>query len=317
MSLFHRLLSGLALLLLSFGLQAQPLLSASELGALIEHDDAIRLVDIRSPQDFASQHIIGSVSAPYERWRGPADNPGLTPSLPVLTELVQELGLEPDTHTTIVFGGNDFTAFGGAARVYWTLKSLGAENLSILNGGLKSWQDADLPTGIKTVQIQRSEWQPQWDNRYSADRDDVLADLQNDSTSLLVDARPATFFKGEVGHAAARAKGTLPGAVNLNNAEFFRPDSAVLLDEAALAEKAASLPAAADSDQATVAFCNTGHWASTEWFVLSEILQRPNVQMYAGSMVDWTQSESPLPMASEPGRVEQLKEKLQSWIGKS
>jgi len=37
-----------------------------------------------------------------------------------------------------------------------------------------------------------------------------------------------------------------------------------------------------------VTFCNTGHWAATVWFGLSEIAKVPNVKMYDGSMAHWT-----------------------------
>ncbi len=40
---------------------------------------------------------------------------------------------------------------------------------------------------------------------------------------------------------------------------------------AALAEKA--VPAGP-----AVAYCNTGHWAATDWFVLSEVLGRKDVE---------------------------------------
>jgi hypothetical protein len=63
---------------------------------------------------------------PLRRWRAAGKNPGLPPTLSEMTALVQELGLSPDTPTVVVYTGIDATDFGGAARVYWTLKSLGA-----------------------------------------------------------------------------------------------------------------------------------------------------------------------------------------------
>ena len=37
-----------------------------------------------------------------------------------------------------------------------------------------------------------------------------------------------------------------------------------------------------------ISYCNTGHWAATVWFGLSEIAQIPNVKMYDGGMTHWT-----------------------------
>ena len=40
-----------------------------------------------------------------------------------------------------------------------------------------------------------------------------------------------------------------------------------------------------------ISYCNTGHTAATNWFVLSEVLGRPDVGLYDGSMTDWTQDD--------------------------
>ncbi|MDJ0931349.1 rhodanese-like domain-containing protein [Breoghania sp.] len=37
-----------------------------------------------------------------------------------------------------------------------------------------------------------------------------------------------------------------------------------------------------------MSYCNTGHWASANWFVLHELLGYENVKLYDVSMVGWT-----------------------------
>ena len=49
-------------------------------------------------------------------------------------------------------------------------------------------------------------------------------------------------------------------------------------------------------------YCNTGHWAATDWFVLSEILGRKDVKLYSGSMVEWTADAQP-PACLRPHQV--------------
>ena len=58
---------------------------------------------------------------------------------------------------------------------------------------------------------------------------------------------------------------------------------------------------------ATIAYCNTGHWAATDWFVLHELLGRKQARLYAGSMVEWTSNASrPLEFgAHQMGRSEE------------
>lgn len=307
---FRLVLLWLAAALLPLGASAAaPLLSPAELQAL-QQRQPVRLIDTREAPAYALQHLPGAVSAPYARWRGPATNPGQLPTLPVLTELVRELGLTPDTHAVIVYSGTDSTDFGSAARVYWTLKSLGMNQLSILNGGLTAWKAAGLPVSQQPARAERSDWQPRLHTRWMATQDEVQGQLGS-SEVLLVDSRPAAFFEGRKLHAAARALGSLPGAVNLDSDLFFEPGSAALMPLPALNAEAAAL--GDRPGQATVAFCNTGHWAATDWFVLSEVLGRPDVKLYPGSMVEWTRAPQPLPMINEPDRLGKLGYMLAAW----
>src|SRR3990172_7881718 len=112
---------------------AQPLLTPVELQSQL-NDPGLRVIDIRDPKSYATQHIPGAVNAPYGRWRGPASNPGELPELKKLTDLVQSLGLSAGTHAVVVSSGADATDFGASARVYWTLKVLELKELSIFDG---------------------------------------------------------------------------------------------------------------------------------------------------------------------------------------
>ncbi len=68
-----------------------------------------------------------------------------------------------------------------------------------------------------------------------------------------------------------------------------------------------------DTTQPTVSFCNTGHWAATNWFVLSEVLGQKDVKLYPESMVGW--SRAGLPMANVPSRLEQFWMQLKEAAG--
>lgn len=306
--LLRLLLPCLAWAAASAALAAQPLVSPAQLKALA--DAGARVIDVREGPAYAMQHVPGAVSAPYPRWRATGKNPGLPPTLPELTALVQELGLTPDTPVVIVYTGIDATDFGGAARVYWTLKSLGARQLAILNGGLTAWKAAGLPVSEQPATAARSTWQPQFNPQWMATRQQVRASL-DEAGVLRVDARPAPFYQGRIATDLARARGTLPGAVNLDSENWFELGSAALMDKAGLQDEADKLNAGAD--QPIIAFCNAGHWSATDWFVLSEVLGRAKVRMYPGSIIDWSSAAAALPMDNEPGRWQQLRYAALTW----
>ncbi|GAB2704364.1 rhodanese-like domain-containing protein [Comamonas sediminis] len=289
---------------------AQPLLSPAELASAQQGAAAPVVIDIREPKLYAEGHIPGALNAPYSKWRGPATNPGELPDLPKLTALVQSLGLTPATHAVVVSTGADATDFGAMARVYWSLKVLGLKELSIVNGGMKTWVADGKPVSTEAPQVQASSYQPVLDESLIATRDQVRShvDLSN---AALVDSRPDAFYQGKTRAPAAKLSGTLPGAQQLDFNQWFVKGTAQFVDQATarqIAEKVSR-----KDGQDTVAFCNTGHWAATDWFGLSEMAGLPNVKLYAGSMVDWTQQPGAPAMENQPGRAESLAYDAKQW----
>ena len=57
-----------------------------------------------------------------------------------------------------------------------------------------------------------------------------------------------------------------------------------------------------------VSFCNTGHWAATNWFALSELAGIEGVRLYPESVVGW--SNAGLEMANVPGLFQNLLNKI-------
>lgn len=288
---------------------AAPLVEPAELAAKL-NDPAVRIVDVRDGRNEAGKtpyelgHLPGAVHAPYSQWRGPKENPGALPDAARLTQLIQRLGLDRDTEAVLVYEGKDATDFGSAARVYFTLKAAGLSKLSILNGGMKAWRAAGKPVTTDVASVKPSGYVASLDERMIATRQEVEQAVKG-RTATLIDARPPAFFQGETRHAAAKVPGTIEGAKNVSHSVWFGKDSSALLpaDEIRrIAQSNGIVPAPQGSQ--TVSFCNTGHWASTNWFVLSEVLGDRNVAMYPDSMVDW--SASGLPMSNVPNRLKQL-----------
>jgi len=293
---------------------AQPLLSPDELSARLG-DPALRIVDIRATpareaSSYASGHIPGALSAPYGKWRGPAANPGALPDAAALQSLIRSLGIDAGTPVVVAAEGKDTTEFGAAARVYWTLKAAGLTRLSILNGGMKAWRAAGGAVTADVRAVAPSQFVVAWNPQIIASREEVQQAAAQQS-DLLLDARPLAYFRGESRHPAARAPGTLVGAKNVPHDVWFVGDSARLQSTADAQRIAAEHGIA--TDQPTVSFCNTGHWAATNWFVLSEVLGQKDVKLYPESMVGWSQAG--LPMDHVPGRLQQFWLQFREAIG--
>jgi thiosulfate/3-mercaptopyruvate sulfurtransferase len=255
---------------------AEPLVSAEWLKGHLS-DPSVVVLDVRSSVDgggaeaYARAHIPGAVHSDYDKagWR--VTRNGVPLMLP-----------------------------SSAARIYWTLKIAGHPAVSILDGGFAAWQAAAYPVEsgkrtpsprIFTVKFDQS----------------LLAEMQQverNEQATLVDARPASFFEGKVKAPASKAYGHIPGALNVDSASFYDPATNRLRPPEQLAAIAQAIPSGP-----VVAYCNTGHWAATDWFVLSAILHRPDVRLYDGSMVEWT-ADAHRPVASSRTRFDDLKKAL-------
>lgn len=283
-----------------------PLLAPADLVTVIE-TQAPLILDIREPGTpdaagtYAAGHIAGAVSAPYALFRGPDENPGQVPPEAELTRVLQSLGVTADRPTIIVHQGRDETDFGAAARVYWTLQSSGVGNLAILNGGITAWTAANQPLETGPVTPTPSDITVTFSDRWLATEADVLAVVEGNAEATLLDARPEAFWQGRQSHGAAARPGTLPQSQFFTHSNWFDRGPAIV--DAASARALAEQAGYAD-DAALISFCNTGHWAATNWFALSELAGIDNVRLYPDSMVGW--SNAGHAMANVPGPLRRV-----------
>lgn len=284
----------------------------------LAHAVAPRVVHITG--DVSAGLIPGAVFVPYSEFRGPTGNAGQLPALEKLQALVQKLGIDAQTPAVVVHQGNSASDFGAATRVYWTLKSLGVQQLAVLNGGFQQWLSAGLPVSQQPALVQPSGFTPDWQDTWRISAEQLAQSLEDDRFRL-IDSRPADFYTGR--QAVAVRPGTIPGADNLSFETWF--DGALLkpLDQLQpLAASSSVFNASSDNHtltdltpgvaSTTVAFCNTGHWASINWFVLSELLNVPDTRLYAESVVEWAQQARP--MDNQPGRLNWYWGITRNWL---
>ncbi len=267
------------------------LIDAAGLNARLGEKSLV-VVDIRSGETrengralFQAGHVPGSVHADYAHasWRLPREKTSVYLPEPAQFEaLAGDLGIAPESDVVIVHEGSDASSFGAAARVYWSFKAMGHASIAILDGGYRAWsanKARRIETGasLPAPSIYEARLVPE----LRASLDEVLAAEKNGA--ILIDSRPESFFSGLEKHKAVAGFGHIPGAVNIPHARAIGPDFK-LRDRASLAKE---FGAAAKADTA-IAYCNTGHWGATDWFVMSEILGQKGVKLYDGSMLEYS-----------------------------
>ena len=270
------------------------------------------MLDIRSAIDgggvkaYSEAHIPGSVHSDYDKagWRVTRNNvPFMLPTTAELEKLIGDIGIDEDSHVVVVPAGVSYTDFGSAARTYWTLKVVGLKNVSILDGGVAAWRAAGLPVETGEKKPSATIFAATLDKSLIAQGAEVET-LESKGGGTLIDARPASFFLGKEKAPNASAYGHIPGSLNVDSASFYDSKTNRLKPQAELAKLATSIPAGP-----AVSYCNTGHWAATDWFVLHELLGRQDVRLYDGSMVEWTANPN-RPVESSRTKWDDLKKAL-------
>jgi thiosulfate/3-mercaptopyruvate sulfurtransferase len=273
---------------------APPLVEPEWLAARLG-DPGLLILDIRSVVDggaraaYEAGHIPGAVHTDYAKdgWRvvrGMAT--GLLPERADLAALLGRVGLLPHHHAIIVGAGTSVGDFSAAARVYWTLKVAGHRRSSILDGGMIAWQrDASrrVETGSGRAPAPAPGYPVALEGVLRADLGAVESAVSGRDVVLL-DSRTADFFEGRAKSPQAARPGRLPGALQLDHALAFDKAAQKLRSPAELERLFAAIPR-----QPVINYCNTGHQAATNWFILSELLGWPNVSLYDGSLSEWTQ----------------------------
>lgn len=287
-----------------------PLVSVDWLGTHLG-DPGLVVVDIRSAIDgggaraYAAAHVPGAVHSDYDKaWRVTRHNvPFLLPGVPVLERLIGELGIDETSRVVVVPAGVHVTDFGAAARVYWTLKVAGVKAVSILDGGFAAWRQAGLPVAQGVTAPSPAIFTATVDDSLLAQLPDIEK-IRRDGGATLLDARPASYFTGKEKASRVAAYGHIPGALDLDSAGFYDAKANRLKPREELAAIASKIPSGP-----VVSYCNTGHWAATDWFVLHEVLGRRNVRLYDGSMIEWA-ADASRPVESARTKWDDLKKAL-------
>ncbi|CAN1532145.1 SseA Rhodanese-related sulfurtransferase [Rhabdaerophilaceae bacterium] len=268
-----------------------PLLSCDWLDGHLDQPDLV-LIDLRLAVDggvggYREGHIPGAVFSDYaaDGWRmRVGDVPGLLPDAAHLAGLFGRLGIVPESHVILIPAGTSANDLAASARAYWTLRVAGHSRISILDGGTRGWRLAGYP--IELLENTPSDCGP-----YPVHLDLTLrsqaADVGAVSAQTLMDARSRSYFVGAEKAPEARRAGHIPGAVSADYTENFDKDRSSLRPKNELDAHFANVPKGP-----VISYCNTGHTAALNWFVLSEVLARPAVTLYDGSMTDWTQDDA-------------------------
>lgn len=192
----------------------------------------------------STEHIPGSIVIPYTQFL----NDTAVLSADELAPLLGEAGISRED--AVIVYGECMPCGGGPAPatfIYWILRSLGHDNVKVLDGMVEDWAAAGLPTSTDAGILPAKAFVPRVSSNFSAEYSYVES-----GQAQIVDARSIGEF----------ATSSIPGAINIPYESVISGNR--LRDESRLERIFGIL----DREQPVVVFTNTGLKASVVWYAL-------------------------------------------------
>ncbi len=162
--------------------------------------------------EFRQTHIPGAVFFDIDAIADLESGlPHMLPKPDTLAAEMSALGLG-DGMRFVVY---DALGLFAAARVWWTLRAYGVEDVRILEGGLPKWIKEGRPVESGEAHPKPRVFTPRLDESFIASLDEVRAALDSGSAQV-VDSRPADRFRGVAPEPRPGLQsGHMPGSLNL------------------------------------------------------------------------------------------------------
>lgn len=205
--------------------------------------------------------------------------PHMLPASESFARSMEQLGVGHEMTIVVYEQGDVFSA----PRARWMLRAMGARDVHVLDGGLKAWIAAGLPTESGEVQRPAATFRAHFDEREVRRFDDVQGIIAEHGQIL--DARSAGRFTGAAPEPRPGiSSGHMPGAISLPYTELLQDGRFKSAEE--LAETFRSRGVQLDKPVTTT--CGSGVTAAVLLFAL-ELAGAPQVSLYDGSWAEYAQ----------------------------
>jgi thiosulfate/3-mercaptopyruvate sulfurtransferase len=256
---------------------------ASELGAT-----DLRIVDATylapdagrdAAADYEAAHVPGAVFMNLGELRDTdTDLPMMLPSAEKFASRMQSLGLGDGSRIVLY----DSSPWHTSARAWWMLRTFGAHDVAILDGGFAKWQAEGRETASGKEQLRHRHFTVWADDKGVRTLDQMKANIDSGAEQVL-DARSEARFTGEEADPRpATHAGHIPGSKNLPYDRIFNEDGTWKQGDAL---KSAFEAAGIDMDKPIALTCGSGITASTLAFGLH--LLGKDAALYDGSWSEW------------------------------
>jgi thiosulfate/3-mercaptopyruvate sulfurtransferase len=274
-------------ILMILGLLSIPALWARDIAPIVTTDwleqnlnnSRIHILDIRTAAQYQKGHIPRSVNTPLSLWAPASNELSLElPSDEALRDILGNAGISLASLVVIVTRTETDFGRADATRVAWTCHVAGLENVAVLDGGFSKWARENRTISTDTAGVRALTYSGTIDRSSVASKAYVLNKIKG---IIIADNRTPEDYFG-----ISSKSGHIKGAVNLPTPWVFAADGTFRNKEELRSMAAGVL--GSDYSKQIVVYCEVGGYASTWWFLLTQVFGYKNVKLYDGSFEEWS-----------------------------
>ena len=254
------------------------IISAQELKTLMNGNEDLVIIDANNYDHYRAVHVEGAVNIFHTSLYQKGDIAGLVKSPEELADIFGKHGISESSNIVIYDDRGQLYA----SRIYWILKYLGAEKVSVLHKDTDAWCKAGLPLVTAITRVNSVTFTPD-PNRDLYASTEYVRDHKDDPNVVLVDVRTPAEYVGT----ASNSDGHIEGAININFTDMLteKGDFKDASELAAIAEANGISP-----DKEVIFYCRTSVRGSVSFAAFESILGYENVRLYDGAYVEWALS---------------------------
>lgn len=236
--------------------------------------------------EYEAEHIPGAVFFDIDEISDETSPlPHMLPSTVKFASRMKKMGIG-DGMRIVVY---DSVGMFSAARVWWTFRVMGHEDVAVLNGGLPKWKAEGRPvTSESTPPRSPRHFTPRLNASLVRDLDDMKRIVAGGAAQI-ADARgPGRFAGKEPEPRPGLRSGHMPGARNVPYGRVLNPDGTLKSPED-LAK--VFTEAGIDPSKPVVTTCGSGVSAAVLSLALA-LIGQPDSGLYDGSWSEWGREEA-------------------------
>lgn len=217
------------------------------------------------------------------------DLPHMAPPPELFVSRMRALGIG-DGHQVVIYDNSDVRS---AARVWWTFRLMGKQDVAVLDGGFAKWQAEGRETEDMAPILRDRHMTVQRQAGLVRDVTQVAAASKLGDPQI-VDARGPERFRGQAPEPRPGLRsGHIPGSRNLPFGQLYNADGTMKSPEAL---RAALEGAGIDLNRPVITTCGSGITAATLSLALERVGHRDHA-LYDGSWTEWGSFDD-LPIAT-------------------